>query len=432
MPGISWKKATLLDGTTHHDWAEKYHSQYTKQQIAEHLGRTVSSVEHKLEREGWVSADGAVIVQGGKEVAAEVEGIPIDSILQFMKDTPRSIDQLSEKFDRSPNTMRHIMEWLLEHHYAITQTEAEHHVWSTKVPRIVAPPTILWDKDVWEFKLGAMSDWHDGSKAAQISARNKAIEIMYKEGVRDILVVGDINAGYKVYKGQELDIVSPRPDHQTAITEYYCPRYDGLRYHIMAGNHDYDFVIHGGHEALAALCERRDDFEWYGYDLVTVRLTEDVDALMWHPSKGSAYAMSYRSQKMVEQLAFQQLTEVIKKNATPKVRFVFVGHWHNIFMWYEKGPINVVHTGGLEGQNNLTRRIGNIDPHICAWIISGEITKDRNLIRRLRLEPMNFTEMEDDYLNYAIPQKKPIKPEPLFQWDGKHPGEKNVNNTRAT
>jgi len=749
-----WKTTILPDGTTHEEWLPEHCQILTKAQISQFLGRSVASVAQKLRREGLMCADD-VTVQAGNEIEETVEGIPIKSILQFMKDKPQSIDDLAERFDRSPTTMRHVIEWLLEHFYAITQTAAEHHVWSTKVPRIVAPPTILWDKDVWEFKFGAMSDWHDGSKAAQISARNKAIGIMYKEGVRDILVVGDINTGYQVYRGQELDIVSPRPDHQTAITEHYCPRYEGLRYHIMAGNHDYDFVVHGGHEALFDLCERREDFLWYGYDLVTVRLTEDVDALMWHPSGSSAYAMclsedsqiltrrgwatpqdislsdevltlnpetgtmeyqhpeelfiqdyrgpmisfegrafealvtpdhdlwintyshktelngwskkpagevaeeysrqkyvmkqdgiwignepsefyvepktrytspnlkhigsvpikpflrflgwwisegnfgachkriditqkdehntqdilaacrdiglnpkcyrkyqdndinricvhsvelaewmeknagrgsynkrvpdfikglspalieefldtlfrgdgswregkcvlyttvsedlandvqelllktgragtvrrttgnriivgiqdcsqlpslceqpttqeyegkvwcvrvpngivytrrngkpvwtgnSYRSQKMVEQLAFQQLTEVIKKNATPKVRFVFVGHWHNIFMWYEKGPINVIHTGGFEGQNNLTRRIGHIDPHITAMIISGEITKDRNLIRRLRLEPMNFTEIEDDYLNYPVPQKEPVRPEPLFQW----------------
>jgi hypothetical protein len=406
------------------DWLRQNSSKYTINQMAQALGRSRASVEHKLRRDSlsFVKGMAKPITPPVDDTEAMMfEDIPTDAILQFMKDTPRSIDQLSERFNRSPNTMRRAVEWLLEYGYAITRTTTGQHTWSTKVPRIVAPPTILWDKDVWEFKLGAVGDWHDGSKAAQISARNKAIEIMYKEGVRDIIVPGDINAGRNVYKGQDVDNVSMQPDHQTAITEAYCPRYEGLRYHIMGGNHDFSFVIHGGHDALKTLCDRRDDFLWYGYDLVTVRLTEDVDALVWHPSGGSAYAMSYRSQKMVEQLAFEQLMEVIRKNATPKVRFLFVGHWHNIFMWYAKGPINIIHTGGMEGQNNLTRRMGNIVPCISAIIVSGEITRDRNLIRRLRIEPMNFTEIEDDYLNYPIPQPEPIQPEPLFKWEGRLP-----------
>jgi predicted phosphodiesterase len=417
-----YKRTFLSDNTSHYDWMEKNSPKYTKAQMAEILGRTVDSIDRKLRREGWQCLDDNVIQVGNDDVEEEIEGIPKESLLQFMKNTPRSFEDLSEKFNKSINTIRKALEQLQVQHFAITQTEAEHFVWSTKTPpHIVAPPTILWDKDVWEFKLGAMSDWHDGSKAAQISARNRAIKIMYDEGVRDIIVAGDINAGCKVYKGQEFDVVTMRYDEQAAITEAYCPQYEGLRYHIMGGNHDYDAIKNGAHNALDELCDRRDDFWYYGYDLVTVRLTEDVDALVWHPSGSSAYAMSYKSQKMVEQLAFEQLMEVIKKNATPKVRFVFVGHWHNIFMWYEKGPINVVHTGGLEGQTNLTRRIGNIAPHISAWIISGEITKDRNLIRRLKLEPMNFTEIEDDYLNYAVPQRKRELPPPLFQWDGEYP-----------
>ena len=604
-----------------------------------------------------------------------------------------------------------------------------------------------------------MADWHDGSKGAQISARNKAIEIMYDEGVRDIIVAGDINAGRKVYKGQELDTVSERPDDQIAITETYCPRCDGLRYHLMGGNHDYSSIKEGGHNALEELCGRRDDFLYYGYDLVTVRITPEVDALVWHPRGGQAYAMcldedsqiltrrgwatvwdinlsdevatlnprteqleyqnpkelfieqhkgpmvhfqsrtidhlvtpehelwarkynldgaarvkgnwqkvtakelleahrqewqlsmtaewkgqeiqsvnipfkpwsgaidlgdvpadtllefigwyvseghiekgkavcvtntdksvvdricslmqaiglnarvyeedredyktiyrvrghsanlcrwleehcgsgsynkkvphfvkglsprqigifldslcdgdgwghreegtprwryyksvsaqllddvqelalrvgqaatihsggqtltfleqnqptinskptiedydglvwcvrvpngliyarrngrpiwtgnSYRSQKMVEQVAFEQLMEVIKKNATPKVRFLFVGHWHGILMGYEKGPIHIQHPGAFEGQTNLSRQMG-VFPELAAVILEGKITKDRNIIRDLTTRCLRFTEIENDFLNYPVPQSESIEHEPLFQWDGEYP-----------
>lgn len=416
MAGKSWDRTFMPDNKTpQRQWLIDNSHLYTPEEIVQATGRTHNAVI-KMLRFLDLPYVGKKEAMGDEEAMNQVAGIAISSWLGFMKDKPRSILEMANHFDRSPETIRQSIEQLISRGYAITQTEAECHIWSTKAPKIVAPPTTLWDKDVWKFKLGAMSDWHDGSKAAQISARNRAIQIMYDEGVRDIIVAGDINAGNRVYKGQELDNVSMRPDHQTAITEHYCPRYDGLRYHIMGGNHDWSFVVQGGHDALKNLCDRRDDFLWYGYDLVTVRLTEDVDALVWHPSGGSAYAMSYRSQKMVEQIAFEQLMDVIKKNATPKVRFVFVGHWHNIFMWYSKGPINIVHTGGFEGQNNLTRRIGNISPHICAMIISGEITKDRSLIRRLALEPMNFTEIEDDYLNYPVPREEKPEPEVLFQY----------------
>lgn len=414
MSGQSWEDVYLPEGPSHYQWTKDNCTKHTKQQIAEKLGRSVTSVSHKLKHEGWLSLDDLPIVQG-VEVVPQVEGIPIESLLKAIKDKPRSLDELSQEFDRSRDTMRHALEHLQTLSYEITQTERQQHVWSTQIPKIVAPPTILWDKAVWKFKLGAISDSHDGSKASQMSARNRAIGIMYDYGVRDILVIGDIFAGRNVYRGQHLDVVSMEPDDQVAISEAYWPHKDDLRYHMMGGNHDYSIIKSSGYNALKALCGKRGDFFYYGYDLVTVPLTENVDALLWHPSGFQSYAMSYRSQKMVEQIAFEQLMEVLEKNVTPKVRFLFVGHWHNIIMGYRKGPIWVQHTGGFEGQNNLTRRMG-IFPQINGVILEGEITKDRNIIRDLTVRHLSFTEIENDYMSYPIPQKENPVPEPLFQW----------------
>ena len=412
--GQSWTETVLPEGISHLDWLLEHGTRYTREAIAGKLDRSVNAVEAQMRRHGieWMPD---TVVQGADEEPEEIYGIEVEALLKFIKNRPRSLGDLSTEFDRSEETMRLVIEELLARSYEITQTEGRQLVWSTKVPKIVAPPTILWDKDTWDFRLGVRGDWHDGSKGAQISARNKAMEVMYDSGVRDIIVPGDINAGHKVYRGQELDSVSERPDDQTAITETYCSRYDDLRYHIMGGNHDYSFIKEGGHNALKALCEKRDDFLYYGYDLVTVRLTENVDALVWHPRGGQAYAMSYRSQKMIEQVAFEQLMEVIKKNVTPKVRFLFVGHWHGILMGYAKGPIWIQHSGAFEGQTNLSRQMG-VFPELAAVILEGKITKDRNIIRDLTTRCLRFTEIEEDYLNYPVPPKKQPELEPIFEW----------------
>ena len=416
MAGKLWDKTCMPDATTTQlDWVKENSHLYTIDELAEMLGRTPRAVESQLFRSG-LQYKGQIGTMSVEEPAM-VAGLPTENILNFMKDTPRSLEEMSRHFDRSRETMRHVMERLLELSYNIVQSEEapQQYLWSTKVAKIVAPPTILWDKDTWDFKLGAMGDWHDGSKAAQISARNRAIKEMYECGVRDIIVTGDINAGRKVYRGQEADNVSMSPDDQTAITEAHCPRYDGLRYHIMGGNHDWSFVKEGTHDALDALCKRRDDFLWYGYDLVTVHLTEEVDALAWHPRGAQSYAMSYRSQKFIEQVAFQELLGVLQRDMPPKVRFLFAGHWHGILMGYWKGPIYIQHTGGFEGQNNLTRGLG-VFPELGAVILEGSITKDRNIIRDMSIRYLRFTEIENDYLNYPIPVSAEREPEFLFQW----------------
>lgn len=416
-PRQFWRNTLLPSGQSHEEYLKENASRLTLEELATALGRDRSSVESKLFRMGLECAGRPTTLD--VETEQTVEDIPIDSLLKAIKDRPRNLEELSEMFDRSRNTMRKALEQLEVRSYEITLTEAQQHVWSTKIPRIVAPPTILWDKDVGEIFLGITGDWHDASKGAQISARNRAIKEMYDDGVRDIIVAGDINAGRKVYKGQELDTVSEQSDDQIAITETYCPHYAGLRYHMVGGNHDYSTIKSGGHNALLALCKKREDFFYYGYDLATIHLTKDIDALVWHPSGSQAYAMSYRSQKMVEQVAFEQLMEVIKKNATPKVRYLFVGHWHGILMGFYKGPIFVCHPGCFEGQTNLSRRIG-VFPELAATVIKGKITKDRHIIRDMTVRTLRFTEIIDDYLNYPIPRREEKEMEPLFQWTGRH------------
>lgn len=411
-----WDKTCLPDGTSHADWLEQNAHEYTVEEAARILGRSKSSTQKRADRR---SLEFRAEVSGGTQEGegGEIEGIPIESLLQAIKDKPRTLKELSLGFDRSEDTIRRAIEQLKVLSYEITQTEGECHLWSTKTPGIVAPSTILWDKETWRFKLGLISDSHWGSKASQMSGLIKAVDIMYDCGIRDILHCGDLNAGRNVYKGQELDNVTMRADEQLSLVTAYWPKRDGLRYRIMGGNHDWSLVKHGGFNAVKAACKAREDFTYCGFDLVTVPLTDEIDAMMWHPSGGQAYAMSYRSQKMVEQIALEQLMKVIKKSATPRVRFLFVGHWHGILMGYEKGPIHIQHPGSFEGETNLSRRMGAF-PQISAVILEGEITKDRNIIRDLTTRRLRFTEIEDDYLNYPIPQEETIV-EPLFQWDGK-------------
>jgi len=407
----SWDKTLLPDGTPHIEWLRANAPKYEKAEIAEFLGRSIPSVEHKLEREGLKCGIERYTEAGGEEV----EGISVTKLLKSIKDKPRSLSELSNRFDRSEETLRRALERLIEEHYEITQTETRRFLWSTKTPGIVAPPTILWDKDVWEFKLGIMGDTHDGSKYAQISARNRAIQIMYERGVREVLVVGDINAGRGIYRGQELDVVSLEADDQIAISRTYWPRYDGMRFHMMSGNHDFGFVRAAGYNALKALCSQRDDFFYWGADLVTVPITDSVDALLWHPKGGPSYALSYKAQKMVANVAFQQLMEVLEKNVTPKVRFLFVGHWHQMLTFWQ-GPIFVALVGCFEGQTNHLKALG-LYPQIGAMILDVAITKDRALIREMNITHLQFTEIDGDYLNYPIPHEAE-EFETLFKFDG--------------
>jgi len=125
--------------------------------------------------------------------------------------------------------------------------------------------------------------------------------------------------------------------------------------------------------------------------------------------------LSYKAQKMVANVAFQELMEVLQKNAAPKVRFLFVGHWHQMLTFWQ-GPIFVALVGCFEGQTNHLKTLG-LYPQIGAMILDVAITKDRALIREMNITHLQFTEIEGDYLNYPIPHETE-EMETLFKFDG--------------
>ena len=410
--GQPWATTKLPEGISHLDWLKANAAKYTKKEIAERLGRSVPSVEGQLRRlELKCLSDTAVL--GVEEDIEEVYGIEVADILKFLKNKPRSLTDLSTKFDRSADTMKLSVEELQERHYEIMQTDARRYLWSTKAPGIVSPPTALWGKPTWSFKFGVISDAHFASTASQISGLIKAIDIMYERGVRDVLFCGDLTAGQYVYPGQGLDLVSELADEQKSLVVTYWPRREGMRFFMMGGNHDWSFVKRSGFNIVKSICDDRDDFTYLGYDLATVPLTPDIDALLWHPSGGVPYAMSYRLQKQAEQVATEQLMQTLEESSTPRIRFLFAGHLH-ILVEFWQGPIFCAQVGCFEGQTNYLKKKA-LYPQLAALVLNVELTRDRNLIRELGISHFRFTEIKNDYLSYpVIPDDVVV--EPIFEW----------------
>jgi hypothetical protein len=192
-----------------------------------------------------------------------------------------------------------------------------------------------------------------------------------------------------------------------------------LRYYVLGGNHDYWHVMKTGIDAISRLCKQRDDFVYLGYDVADVPLTDRVSLRLWHPSGGPSYALSYRLQKGIEQVAFDELTKAIEQNDDPKGRFLLAGHMH-IEVKLHRGPMVAAHVGCFEGQSNYLKRKGSY-PQIGGAIFKVRLT-DGGLIQRVDYTFVPFTEVEDDWKNWPTPPEpdydalfRPDRVEILFQ-----------------
>jgi len=261
-----------------------------------------------------------------------------------------------------------------------------------------------------EIAFGVASDLHFGSRCCQITALNEFVYQCRKEGVRHIFVPGDATAGVNVYKGQVQDIYATGATEQENSLLRNLP--EGVEWYIMAGNHDWDFMKSTGHNAILRISKAREDIHYVGSDDVEVPILHGVDLKMYHPTGGLPYAISYRLQKGVEQLAFAELYKIVtgvKKG--PTVRFFLVGHLH-IQLQAMFGPILGAQVGCFEGRTNYLKRKGYY-PHIGGYIIKASLSKSR--IFRHEAPFLSYEEIEDDWKNYSHTWDEPTIEKPLFE-----------------
>lgn len=248
-----------------------------------------------------------------------------------------------------------------------------------------------------EIIFGVASDLHFGSKSCQITALNEFCHLCKKEGVKYIFSPGDIVAGSNLYPGQMYDVYALSADEQEQSVIKNLP--SGFEWIMIGGNHDYSFIKKGGgHNPLLVLENYRKDITYVGFDEATIPILNGVDLMMWHPSGGVPYSISYRLQKGVEQIAFDELKNVCMGNKEkPTLRFILAGHLH-IQMQAMFGSIFGMQCGTFEGTTNYLKRKG-LSPSIGGWIVKATLGKN-GLLKNFEAKFHMFEEIENDWKNY--------------------------------
>lgn len=405
------------------------------------FGVTKAAIEHQRRRNGWSKAPGVAKVANREDLKApdEIEikridrvpdedvkvfrpqGVGGEALLDFLKNHPRSLRELSREFDRSEVTMQAALDDLKAAHYNIIEIAGEALLDTKSAPQDAdLVPQTLADQVGMRVRMAWISDLHGGSKAQQITNLRRFIEMAYDRRVRHVLISGDLFAGNKVYRGQIHDLFANAADDQLAVMLYVLPEMPGLHYYVIGGNHDYSFVKANGYNIVAHFAWCRDDVTYLGFDLADVPITDQAETRLWHPSGGVPYAMSYRLQKGLEQMTADELSTAIETQDNPRLRGVSCGHLHvSMTMW--QGPIFGLQAGCFEGQTNYLKRKA-LFPKIGGYLIEWKLT-DNGLIQDCTPKWKAFLEIEDDYKNYpdmlaALRERPEARDlEPLFQWE---------------
>lgn len=220
-------------------------------------------------------------------------------------------------------------------------------------------------------RFGLIGDRHYGNTCCDIPAIAAYYAEVAKMGITEVLDAGDMLDGHKVYRGQEFELQDVGIDKQSKRFADTSPAHSGITTHFITGNHDASFTRSVGVSVGDKLAQLRSDHKFLGADTASIELTNKsgtkIKVALIHPDGGSSYAISYKPQKIVEQL-----------EGGTKPDILGIGHFHKADFIPSYRNVAVLQTGTFERQTPFMARNG-LAAHVGGWII--EAAKNKSGIR---------------------------------------------------
>ena len=166
-------------------------------------------------------------------------------------------------------------------------------------------------------RFAIMGDTQIGSKYAQLTYLHQFYDLCEKEGITSVYHTGDITDGLKMRPGHEYELYEISADEMRDDVVANYPRRKDITTHFITGNHDASIYKHVGYDIGQAIANLRPDMVYLGRDCAIVNLTPNCTLELRHPWDGTAYALSYKIQKMIE---------AMESDSKPNI--LAVGHYH--------------------------------------------------------------------------------------------------------
>lgn len=236
-------------------------------------------------------------------------------------------------------------------------------------------------------RFGLIGDTQMGSKYTQISYLDEFYKICTLQGINHIYHTGDITDGLKMRPGHEYELYCTSADELKDDVIKNYPKYNSITTHFITGNHDASLYKHIGYDIGQSISNERPDMDYLGRDCAVVHLTPNCTLELRHPWDGTAYAISYKPQKMIE---------AMESDSKPNI--LAIGHYHKAEYIFHRN-VHCFQTGCFQGQTPFTRGKG-ISVHLGGWIITIHVDKNGYI---QAISPMFipfYSSIKDDYKNF--------------------------------
>jgi len=240
--------------------------------------------------------------------------------------------------------------------------------------------------DYWKgdnLKIGFVSDTHLCSKFERLDELNLIYDVFADEGIELVYHGGNYIDGECRFNKFDIHTIGMTPQVDYFVKNY--PQREGILTKFIAGDDHEGWYSQreriniGKYTQMVAEKAGRKDVEYIGYLECDIPF-EGIEGESWmrvmHGGGGTAYALSYTPQKIVE--SYQ---------GGEKPRVLLLGHYHKIDYCYPR-EVHVIQMGCFKDQCTWMRK-KKIQAHIGGGILHMRLAKD-GTINRIMPEFITF------------------------------------------
>jgi len=313
----------------------------------------------------------------------------MEQLINALRSKAQTISSLSERFKLSKVAVRDILKDIKLLGYMLVKHGDKYSI-SKELPvkpvnQVDKEHAFISDKDN-SFTFGFLGDTHLGSKYERLDVLNTMYDVFEIEGVTRVYHQGNwVDGECRLNKH---DIHTHGIDGQLKYCVDNYPKRKGITTYAITGDdhegwwaHDQGIDVGSRLEDLMYK-EGREDWVCTGYmeafiPLINVNSRKKQFLLSMHPGGGSAYAMSYKPQKIVESFSGGEKPAVL-----------LIGHYHKLSYNLIRG-VHTIQTGCTQDQTVFMRKKG-LDAHVGGGICRLSQDPKTGAIYRCRIDYMQY------------------------------------------
>lgn len=294
-------------------------------------------------------------------------------VLSYLKRKrkPVTIVELSDKFDRSISTIRNVLDGLTNDGYSLNNK-----ITYVELLEDVPINNEFFKIDTGKFKgqrleFGVLADQHYCSKYSREDVCEALFDIWHERGIKYVLQCGNIIDGEARFNKHDL-LVPPGIMNQVDYLIQRWPKREGMKTLFITGDdHEGWYQQREGIDVGKLIMQRaeelgRSDMIYLGYmerNLLFGNEEAPQVIRLMHAGGGTAYAISYTSQKIIESL-----------QGGCKPHILLIGHYHKFDISYPRN-VYTVQPGATQDQTPFLRK-KKIESHIGGVTLGVTLGKD--------------------------------------------------------